>query len=78
MTATTEGPEFYEWVNDVVVPAIGLYPAGNIKLTYKKQTTRMIKCQCVTCSYPVRTTRQWLEGMGPPHCPVHGAMEVLS
>lgn len=41
----------------------------------KKQTTRMRKCECAECGYTVRTTTKWLE-LGPPHCPVHGAMQV--
>lgn len=74
MTATGESPEFVAWVNDIVVPRIGPYPAGRITWTHKKQTTRLIKCECNVCNYPVRTTRQWIDGHGTPHCPDHGAM----
>jgi hypothetical protein len=74
MTATTEGDEFVAWVNDVVMPRIGPYPAGKIMLAHKKQTTRLVKCECMTCQYPVRTTRIWIDGHGAPHCPTHGAM----
>ena len=77
MPATTESPEFISWVNDIVVPRIGPYPAGRIKWDHKKQTTRLIKCECPTCQYPVRTTRLWIDGHGTPHCPDHGAMLVL-
>lgn len=76
MTATTESDEFVAWVNDVVIPKIGPYPAGKILLNYRKQTTRMVKCECSTCQYPVRTTRLWIENKGPPHCPKHGPMLV--
>jgi hypothetical protein len=76
MTATVESPEFITWINDVVIPAIGLYPAGKIKLTYKKQTTRLIKCICGACGYPARVTRVWVENAGPPHCPAHGEMKA--
>lgn len=43
----------------------------------KKQTTRLIKatCQHDGCGYNVRVTRRWLE-IGPPHCPLHGAMHT--
>lgn len=43
----------------------------------KKQTTRLKKCVCQAedCGYTVRITAKWLE-VGPPHCPLHGAMEV--
>lgn len=43
----------------------------------KKQSTRLLKCECGTCGYTVRTTAKWLE-VGPPHCPEHGAMEVAA
>ncbi len=35
----------------------------------KKQTTRLIKCQCVACEYVARTTRVWLLDVGAPICP---------
>jgi hypothetical protein len=69
MTATGESAEFVSWVNDIVVPRIGPYPAGRIKWQHKKQTTRLVKCE-----YPVRTTRIWIDTHGTPHCPSHGAM----
>ena len=40
----------------------------------KKQTTRLKKAICGECGYTVRVTSKWLE-VGPPHCPLHGAME---
>jgi hypothetical protein len=76
MTATSESEEFITWVNDVVVPRIGPYPAGRITWQHKKQTTRLVKCECTTCQYPVRTTRIWIDAHGAPHCPTHGAMMV--
>lgn len=39
----------------------------------KKQATAMIKCECETCGYVVRTTKKWL-AVGLPHCPIHGEM----
>jgi hypothetical protein len=41
----------------------------------KVQSTRLLKAQCSTDGYTVRVTRRWLE-VGPPHCPLHGAMTV--
>ena len=35
----------------------------------RKQSTRMLKCQCGFCGYVVRTTRTWLDEYGPPLCP---------
>ena len=78
MTATGESDEFVAWVDNVVVPRIGPYPAGRIKWEHKKQTTRMMKCECTTCQYPVRTTRIWIDNHGTPHCPTHGAMVECS
>lgn len=45
----------------------------------KKQSTRLIKATCTheECGYNVRVTSKWLE-IGPPHCPIHGAMEAAS
>lgn len=44
-----------------------------------KQGTRLIKATCEheECGYNVRVTARWLK-VGPPHCPVHGAMSVGS
>lgn len=48
-----------------------------------KQTTRLLKAACAhqdegedACGYTVRVTRKWVDQLGAPHCPVHGAMEV--
>ena len=41
----------------------------------KKQSTRLKKCACSQCGYTVRVTAKWLE-VGPPHCPLHGAMDT--
>lgn len=41
----------------------------------KKQKTRLLKACCGECGYTVRVTSKWLE-IGPPHCPVHGAMAI--
>jgi len=36
----------------------------------------MLKCECQTCGYTVRTTRKWLETVGASLCPIagHGSM----
>lgn len=39
-----------------------------------KQTTRMIKVSCNECGYVARVSRKWIEDVGPPLCPLHGAM----
>lgn len=45
----------------------------------KKQGTRMLKATCEgagPCGYTVRLTAKWVQEVGPPHCPKHGAMTV--
>lgn len=53
---------------------LGPYPHGQLsglKSPVKKQTTRLVKCECEKCGYTVRTTRKWLE-QGAPICPLKG------
>lgn len=59
----------------------GSYPAGSLsklKGPGKKQTTRLLKCECPHCGYTVRTTKKWLDELGPPRCAIakHGKMET--
>ena len=70
MRSTHAGPEFAEWVNARVVPALGPYPHAQLNpaLGPKKQTTRMLKCVCSECGYVARTTAKWLETVGAPLC----------
>lgn len=70
MTATTSGAELeskiVKWIE-----TIGEYPHGLLKAnasTKKKQTTRMVKCECELCGYTVRTSSKWLE-VAVPVCP---------
>jgi hypothetical protein len=44
----------------------------------KKQATRYRKAQCTDkdCGFTVRVTVSHVKNIGPPHCPVHGAMTV--
>lgn len=56
---------------------LGPYPHGKLDKTkgpVKKQTTRMVKCECPECGYTARVTRKWLDDIGAPHCPKHGVM----
>lgn len=53
---------------------LGEYPHGKLdqnKGPVKKQTTRLIKCECPECGFTVRTTRKWLDEVGAPLCPKH-------
>ena len=79
MTSTTAGEELVELMEEWA-KELGPYPHGVMdpatakKSGPKKQGTRMIKCECTQCGYVARTTKKWLEDVGAPHCPMHGAM----
>jgi hypothetical protein len=56
---------------------LGPYPHGKLdklKGPVKKQTTRMVKCECPECGYVARVARKWLDDLGAPKCPKHGVM----
>jgi hypothetical protein len=58
---------------------LGEYPHAKLDLLkspVKKQTTRMHKAECDECGYTVRLSQKWLDEVGSPHCPKHGAMQV--
>jgi len=70
MTSTTETAAFTTWADVLVDASLGPYPAGSLDLgSRKKQTTRLLKCECEECGYTVRITRKWLESVGAPLCP---------
>jgi len=69
MTATTESAEFIEWAGTIIAK-IGEYPAGALSyVNRKKQTTRLLKCECEMCGYVARVTAKWVESAGAPVCP---------
>lgn len=74
MRATTIGPKLKVALEEMAHD-LGPYPHGGLTIrdgatTHKKQTTRLIKCECEECGYIVRVTRQWL-AVGNPRCPMH-------
>ena len=79
MNATVAGDAFKQRVAPIL-ERLGPIPHARLSLGLssgpKKQTTRLLKCECPTCGYTVRTARKWLEEMGAPHCPRHGAMRA--
>lgn len=67
-----------------IAAELGPLPHGTLRLDQqgddspKKQGTRLLKAECEAagCGYTVRITRKWLEAVGAPCCPAHGAMAV--
>lgn len=81
MTSTTPGPAFVAAVRPVL-DRLGPFPHAALSLARretsgpKKQTCRQVKMTCGSCGYVARTTRKWLDEVGPVHCPTHGEMDV--
>jgi hypothetical protein len=78
LTATTEGEAFKRLVTPIL-EAAGPYPHAELHAMTngrKKQVTRLIKCECATCGYVVRTAQSWIDEKGAPHCPEHGEMAI--
>lgn len=72
MTATVAGEMFKQAFGPILakvgpIPHAGLTPSARSNAP-KKQSTRMIKCECEMCGYTVRTTQKWLD-LGAPICP---------
>ena len=71
-TATVAGPQWHIWADPILaslgpLPHAALTPGGNGE---KKQTTRMIKCECPDCGFVMRTTVKWLESSENLECPI--------
>lgn len=79
MRATVPGDAFKQRVAPIL-KKLGAIPHARLSWGDssgpKKQTTRMIKCECGECGYTARVARKWLEDVGAPHCPEHGEMTV--
>ena len=81
MRATMPGEAFHAAVAPILA-AVGPLPHARLDTAGettapKKQAVRMLKCECQTCGYTVRTARKWLETAGAPLCPIagHGPMQ---
>lgn len=68
-------------MRDLIVPLLS--KAGKLphrKLSTfgpkKKQTTRLLKCECLECGYVARVSAKWVNEIGAPYCGVrsHGRM----
>lgn len=80
MRATTPGDAFLAAAAPILAAA-GPLPHARLDTDGettrpKKQATRLLKCECATCGYTVRTARKWLKTVGAPLCPTedHGPM----
>uniref|UniRef100_A0AAU7VHV8 Transcription elongation protein n=1 Tax=Dinoroseobacter phage vB_DshS_R26L TaxID=3161158 RepID=A0AAU7VHV8_9CAUD len=69
-TATVAGVDWHKWA-DPILSDLGPLPHAAIKPGNgkKKQTTRMIKCECVNCGFTFRTSAKWLENGEDLRCP---------
>lgn len=68
MTSTVPGPELLERILKYV-KKVGKYPHAEMAyMNVKKQSTRLIKCECPECGYTVRIAQSWI-GTGMPKCP---------
>jgi hypothetical protein len=77
-TATVAGAELVTYFEKLDATLDG-YPHDIINTGAggrKKQTTRLIKCECRGCEYIIRTTRTPLMHYGPPICP--GCGDVMT
>lgn len=69
MTSTIMSEELKAWVEEYLL-RIEYYPHDTLdSLTTgkKKDGTRMLKLECTTCGYVIRTTKKWIE-TGIPVC----------
>lgn len=75
LTSTIAGAALIEACGQWVAK-LGPYPHAKLDALQrptKKQTTRMVKCECPECGYVVRTSRKWIDDAGAPWCPQHRA-----
>lgn len=72
-TATVAGELFTAWATEPLkrlgdYPHAQLTPGAGGGSGPKKQGTRMLKLACPGCGMVIRTTRKWIEEVGPPFC----------
>lgn len=76
MKSTTAGPEFLALIKPILAE-VGKLPHKRLDLSGlttkpKKQSARMIKCECAACGYIARTSKKWIIDAGAPLCPAKG------
>lgn len=68
MTATVASPEL-KTIIAIWIQQLGSYPHATLSMsTQKKQSTRMVKCECGACGYIARTSMKWIDKVGAPYC----------
>jgi hypothetical protein len=68
MTATTAGPELSKWI-DVQIASMPKFEYGSLDLSgRKRQTTRMVKHECVPCGAVWRAAAKWGDSECCPFC----------
>jgi hypothetical protein len=73
MTSTHAGAALTDWIESVL-EAMPAFEYGSLNLDgRKKQTTRMVKVECLDCGYTLRTTQKWID-VGLPTCCCGGTM----
>lgn len=84
MTATTAGDLWHAWA-DPVLMKLGKMPhaaltGGGVSTAPKKQTTRMLKCECDCCGFTFRASNQWasVESLRCPDPACDGQVMVAS
>ena len=78
-SATHAGSKLKETLQEIA-DELGPYPHSALDTSErKKQSTRMVKCECPECGMVVRASRKALEN-GPPHCwdTDHGPMDIVA
>lgn len=70
MTSPVAGEKLFAWLENIIPAFLGPYPHSKVASldTGRKQSTRLVKLQCPACEMIIRTTRQWLDNVGPPVC----------
>lgn len=71
MRSTTPGDLLKMRLN-ALCDELGPYPHAALNGTaqeWKKQGTRLLKCECLVCGYTARITWKWIDEVGLPLCP---------
>lgn len=72
-TATKPGQPFIDFIKPIL-KSVGAFPGGEMVIYtgktshYTKQNCRFVKLKCPSCGMIIRTTRKWLDEVGPPRC----------